>query len=246
MLHQASQVLLVTGIALSTVSAGIAVGAGPLPAQESKDYSSFFADKDLVGAGGAACPDPITWSVDTRGLKARVARREVRRLEASWSQWSAASGIVVKFAGSERLAFDPSTNGLQSADGSPTPNRHVFVAFKSPSQVPIMTGGAVGLAMPSLVLLPTREIIGGMVILRRGYVLEQRKIDPDRVKHLYMHEFGHVLGLGHGTSQGNVMYPAIDHLGSLGAGDRAGVQAMTQACVRPLGSTVVNITEWRE
>lgn len=231
---------MVTGIALS------AVAAGSLPAQASRDYSSFFADKDLIGAGWAACPDPVTWSVDTRGLKARVARREVRRMESAWGQWSAASGVMVKFAGPERLTFDPATNGLRSADGSAAPDRHVFVAFKSPSQVPIMTGGAVGLAMPSLVLLPTREIIGGMVILRRGYVLEQRKIDPDRVTHLYLHEFGHVLGLGHSTSQGNVMYPAIDHLGLLGTGDRIGVGVITQPCARPLETTVVRITEWRE
>jgi hypothetical protein len=153
--------------------------------------------------------------VDTRGFTASVSRREVRRLEAAWSQWSVASGVIVEFAGPERLTFDPATNGLRPADGSAAPDRHVFVAFKSPSQVPIMTGGAVGLAMPSLVLLPTREIIGGMAILRRGYVLEQRKIDPARVKHLYMHEIGHVIGLGHAEYEGNVMYPTIDHLGPL-------------------------------
>jgi hypothetical protein len=95
----------------------------------------------------------------------------------------------------------------------------------------MMEGAAIGLAMPSLVLLPTREIIGGMVILRRGYVLKQRTVDPDRVKHLYMHEIGHVIGLGHAEYEGNIMYPTIDHLGILGAGDRAGAQALTHPCV---------------
>lgn len=231
MLHRASRVLVVTGIALFAVGAGSAVAAGPLPAQEAEDYESFFADEDLRGAGWAACPDPVMWSVDTRGFTARVARREVRRLKAAWSQWSVASGVNVKFAGTERLNLDPATNGLRPADGSAVPERHVFIAFKTAGQVPMMEGAAIGLAMPSLVLMPTREIIGGMVILRRGYVLKQRTVDPARVKHLYMHEIGHVIGLGHAEYEGNVMYPTIDHLGTLGAGDRAGAQAMTHPCV---------------
>lgn len=231
MLQRASRVLLVTGIALSAVSAGSAAAAGALPAQESEDYESFFADKDLFGAGWAACPDPVTWSVDTRGFTASVARREVRRLEAAWSQWSVASGVIVKFAGTERLNLDPATNGLRPADGSAVPERHVFIAFKTAGQVPMMEGAAIGLAMPSLVLMPSREIVGGMAILRRGYVLKQRSVDPARVKHLYMHEIGHVIGLGHAEYEGNVMYPTIDHLGTLGAGDRAGAQAMTHPCV---------------
>ena len=122
---------MVTGIALFAVGAGSAVAAGPLPAQEAEDYESFFADEDLRGAGWAACPDPVTWSVDTRGFTASVARREVRRLKAAWSQWSVASGVNVKFAGTERLNLDPATNGLRPADGSAVPERHVFIAFKT-------------------------------------------------------------------------------------------------------------------
>jgi len=225
-------ITLTTGIVLSAGS-GSAGAAEPLLAPESEDYSSFFADADLLGAGWAACPDPVTWSVDTRGFTARVSRREVRRLEAAWSQWSVASGVIVKFVGTERLNLDPATNGLRPADGSAVPERHVFIAFKTAGQVPMMEGAAVGLAMPSLVLMPTREIIGGMVILRRGYVLKQRNVDPARVKHLYMHEIGHVIGLGHAEYEGNVMYPTIDHLGTLGAGDRGSREHHTVAGMRP-------------
>jgi len=205
-----------------------------------------LAHVDLLGTGWAACPDPVTWSVDTRGFTAGVARREVSRLEAAWSQWLVASGVIVKFAGTERLNLDPATNGLRPAGGSAVPERHVFIAFKTAGQVPMMAGAAIGLAMPSLVLMPTREIIGGMVILRRGYVLEQRSVDPARVKHLYMHEIGHVIGLGHAECEGNVMYPTIDHLGTLGAGDRAGAQALTHPCVLTRVSAVVNITQLQE
>lgn len=214
--------------------------------QAAEDYSSFFSQRELVNAGWSACAAPLTWSVDTRGLTARQAQREIKRLGTAWSQWSLASGISAKFTGQERLDFDPATNGLRRDDGSPTPERHVLIAFKSPSQVPPMLSNVVGLAMPSVVLVPTKEITNGMVILRRGYVLEQRKIDPKRVLHLYMHEFGHVMGLGHASGAANVMYPTLDHLVTLGPGDRAGAEAFTRPCARPAGSTTVTITGWWE
>lgn len=215
--------------------------------QAAEDYSSFFSQRELINAGWAACASPLTWSVDTRGLTARQAQREVKRLATAWSQWSLATGVSVEFAGRERLDFDPTTNGLRREDGSSTPDRHVLIAFKSSSQVPPMLSNVVGLAMPSVVLLPTKEIVNGMVILRRGYVLEQRRIDPNRILHLYMHEFGHVMGLGHASGVANVMYPTIDHLVTLGPGDRAGAAAFTRPCERrPPGGTAVTITEWRE
>lgn len=109
-----------------------------------------------------------------------------------------------------------------------------------------MTRGVIGLGMPSIVLLPDREIVAGMAIFRRGYVLEHRKEDPDRVLHVYLHELGHVLGLGHAGNQVNVMYPSLDHMTSLGRGDVAGVRAMTQPCTRDAGGIPVTIRDWSE
>ena len=220
---------------------------GAVPARAAADYSSFFWQRELAGAGWAACEEPLTWSVDVRGLTSRQARREIARLEAAWQAWSTASGLPVRFAGRQALAFDPGTNGLRRPDGSPQPDRHVFLAFKTTRQVPIMTSGVVGLGMPSIVLLPTREIVAGVAIFRRGYVLEERKVDPGRVLHLYLHEIGHVLGLGHAGDARNIMYPSLDHLTALGAGDVAGVKAMTQPCTRrPASGRAVTVTEWRE
>lgn len=202
------------------------------PANAAADYSSFFWQRELTGAGWAACEEPMTWSADTRGLTARQARREIKRLSQAWSAWSAASGVPVRFAGRERLRFDPGTNGLRRPDGAPQPDRHVYIAFKTARQVPILTRGVVGMAMPSVVMIPSREIVAGVAVFRLGYVLEQRTIEPDRVIHLYLHEIGHVMGLGHARGRINVMYPSLDHVTRLGRGDRVGARALTQPCSR--------------
>jgi hypothetical protein len=216
------------------------------PSAAAADYSSFFRERDLAGAGWAACQEPVTWTVDVGGLSTGEARSEVDRLKKAWAAWSQASGIRVRFDGREELVFDPATNGLRRPDGSPTPDRHVYLAFKSTRQVPILVTNVVGLAMPAVVLLPTREIVAGMAIFRRDFVRRERKVKPYRVLHLYMHELGHVLGLGHATKVTNVMYPALDHLSALGRGDIAGIRSLVQPCERIPGAYAVQITEWQE
>jgi hypothetical protein len=232
----------------------LAVGIAPAvvmslvtaPAAQAADYSSFFRERVLVGAGWAACEEPVTWTVDVGGLSTGEARSEVGRLKKAWAAWSQASGIRVSYEGRESLVFDPATNGLRRADGSPISDRHVYLAFKSTRQVPIMVTDVVGLAMPSVVLLPTREIVAGMAIFRRDFVRRERKVKPYRVLHLYMHEIGHVLGLGHATKPSNVMYPALDHLSALGRGDVVGIRSLVQPCERAPGAYAVQIRDWQE
>jgi hypothetical protein len=196
----------------------------------STDHSSFFDGTDLAGAGWSGCPTPVTWTVDARALQGPVARREIRRLKRAWSAWSGASGMSFRYLGRQKLVFNPVTNNLEAADGSAQPERHVYLAFKSRRQVSLMTRTTVGLAMPSVVLLPTREIINGMAIFRRGYVNEQRQILPQRVFQLYLHEMGHVLGLGHSSSMTDVMFPQLDSRTVLGQGDRDGAVDFIQPC----------------
>ena len=72
-----------------------------------------------------------------------------------------------------------------------------------------------------------------MAIFRRVYVTAQRSLVPDRVQHLYLHEFGHILGLGHAQGADNIMHPTLNESTDLGDGDRAGIALLTQACLTP-------------
>lgn len=216
---------IVTAVAIASllaIQAPVAL-AGP-------DYSSFFRGTTLSGAGWSRCSAPVTWSVDVHGLAEQVAKREIKRLRHAFALWSDASGVTVHFTGRQRLRFDPTTNNLTARDGSMLPKGHVYVAFMSARQVPIMDSSTIGLGMPSVVMVPTKEIVNGMAILRRGYVVSERHIDTDRVLHLYLHELGHVFGLGHTDSTHNVMHPHMDHRVTLGVGDRVGIARYTQDC----------------
>jgi hypothetical protein len=193
------------------------------------DYTGFFEQRELAEAGWSTCIT-LTWTVDVTGMTSRQARTEVRALKKAWATWSAVSGVRVQHSGRERLAYDPSTYGLRPVGGTPRTDHHVYIAFKTPSQVPIMASNAVGLAMPTAVIPSRQEITAGMAIFKRGYVVKQRRLAPDMVANLYLHELGHVLGLGHSLGTDNVMHPTLGQLERLGSGDRAGIAAHTLEC----------------
>ena len=220
---------------MTAVVFALALGVAPIQAAQasasysSSDYSSFFGDGELTGAGWATCA-PITWSADTRGLTSAQARREIARLRDAWALWAEAAGVKAFFTGREDLAYDPASYGLVPADGSAPVEQHVYIAFKTRKQVPILTGGAVGLAKPTQVLVEERRIVGGMAILMRGYAIEQGRTNPSALAHVYAHELGHVLGLGHAESRANVMYPEVQSVTRLGDGDASGIARFTQEC----------------
>jgi len=57
--------------------------------------------------------------------------------------------------------------------------------------------------------------------------------NPDPLRALYMHEFGHALGLEHVEDSSQIMYPRVSSTRPdiYGSGDRAGLQALgSQAC----------------
>lgn len=214
---------------LTGLSAVLAITLAAPPAAAGPDYTGFFVERDLSDAGWSAC-EPLTWTVDTRGLTSRQARAEVRRLKAAWAAWSAASRIRIEFAGRERMAFDPAIAGLRPAVPADSRDRHVLIAFMTRAQAPVMAANAVGVAKPTLVFTHSQEIVGGMAIFRRGYVARQASRAPDRVMNLYLHELGHVLGLGHARGADQVMHPTLQMTTRLGDGDVAGAASRTHPC----------------
>lgn len=194
------------------------------------DYRSFFADSALAGTGWTACPAAITYSMDPRALRRDQRKREMKRVRWAMRQWAKAAGLVVRFVGRERLRLDPASHTLHPADGSLQKDRHVYISFLREGQDPLMVDPVAGLAMPARVSVSDREVIGGVALFRARHVRTLSATDGRALKGLYLHELGHVFGLGHADEPTNVMHPTVTQRTELGAGDRAGVRAVVKPC----------------
>jgi len=196
----------------------------------SADYRSFFADSALEGTGWTTCAGPITYSIDVRALRRAQRKREIKRVRWSMRQWARAGDLRVRFTGREQLRLDPVSHTLHPADGTVQRDRHVYISFLREGVDPLMVDPVAGLAMPARVSIAEREVIGGVALFRARHVRKLSKVDGRALKGLYLHELGHVFGLGHAERTENVMHPTVVRRTELGAGDRAGVRAVVKSC----------------
>ena len=196
----------------------------------SADYRSFFADSALDGTGWSACAGPITYSIDPRALRPAQRKREIKRVRWSMRQWARAADLRVRFIGRERLRLDPASHTLHPADGSTNRDRHVYISFLREGVDPLMVDPVAGLAMPARVDVGDREVIGGVALFRARHVRKLSRMDGPALKGLYLHELGHVFGLGHAQRPENVMHPTVVQRTELGAGDVRGVRAVVKPC----------------
>ncbi len=215
---------------------GLTPAGGDSPAQATNtpriaaDYRSFFADSALEGTGWTTCAGPITYSIDVRALRRAQRKREIKRVRWSMRQWARAGDLRVRFTGRERLRLDPVSHTLHPADGTVQRDRHVYISFVREGVDPLMVDPVAGLAMPARVSVAEREVIGGVALFRARHVRKLSKVDGRALKGLYLHELGHVFGLGHAERTENVMHPTVVRRTELGAGDRAGVRAVVKSC----------------
>lgn len=195
------------------------------------DYSSFFAGSNpgLVNSGWTTCNTPITWSVDTRELTRREAARETARIRWAFDRWSAVTGLRFANSGEVPIRYDNATFRMSPADGSPTANRHIYLAFMRVGESSLMVDRTYGFGSP-MTIGPGNQIIAGAAAFRTEQVKVNGARDPQALKSLYLHELGHVLGLAHARNQANIMFPIVTDQVVLGPGDVNGVRAMTKPC----------------
>ncbi len=209
--------------AVAVVAAAPAVTASPT------DFTSIFASQlpAYTNSGWASCPTAITWSVDTIGLGEDMAARQLANLEYAFAQWTEASGLTFRFAGSIDLAANETSFAVTPADGSASPARHINLAFLEDAASRLLGGSTVGMAGPSAVWADSKQIEGGAGI----FLIEAvTRMSDAQARALFTHELGHVLGLGHAAESGNIMHPVVTDNDHLGAGDITGVRTMTKSC----------------
>jgi len=209
---------------LAATTAGSAVVAS--------DYASIFQSQspELVNSGWNACASPITWSIDARELTPAQAIAQAGSAKWALDQWAAASGLRFSYVGQVPVNYDDRTFQLTPADGSPAAGRHIYLTYLGLGESKLLGASTLGFGAPSTVAVASREITGGNAVFRTDYVQDPGRNPLRKLRSLYLHELGHVLGLSHAARTENIMYPIVDRNVTLGAGDVSGIHVMTKQC----------------
>jgi Matrixin len=213
-------------LATVVVSAAFLSIIGVVAYAESQVASIFVGSApELINSGWADCDTPITWSMDTTRLTPADAKVAEAQLTSDLAKWGAASGLTFQYVGAVPITYDD-TNYVVTSDVHPS-ERHLYIAFLNDSESTLLDTRTVGFASPTKVWQDSKEITEGSVVLSIDYV---KKINAKKESALYLHELGHALGLGHGTSEENVMYYLVDTNNTLSPGDIEGIRNLVKAC----------------
>jgi Matrixin len=213
-------------LATVVVSAVFLSIVGVVAYAESQVASIFAgAAPDLINSGWADCDTPITWSIDTSRVSAADARMARNQFTQDFAKWGTVSGLEFRFVGEVPVIYDD-TNFVVTSDVNPS-ERHVYIAFLPQKESSLLDQRTVGFASPTKVWKDSKQIVEGSVVLSIEYV---KKASAQERSAVYLHEIGHVLGLGHGTSPENVMYYLVDDNNTLSPGDIEGIRSLIKAC----------------
>lgn len=213
-------------LATVVVSAVFLSIVGVVAYAESQVASIFVGQSpELINSGWAACDVPITWSTDTSRLGAADAKTAVDQMSSDLQKWGDVSGLTFQYVGEVPVVYDD-TNYVVTSDVHPS-DRHLYLAFLTDAESSLLDTRTVGFASPTKVWMDSKEITEGSVVLSIDYV---KRINAKKQSALYLHELGHALGLGHGTSDENVMYYLVDQNNTLSPGDIEGIRNLIKAC----------------
>ena len=231
--------LVAATVACTVLAAAPAVADGP-------GYRFFESRGGKPTAYWNPC-ETIDYGIDFTYAQRKGMRkaRELQRWRSVVDEVSAVMGLRFRYAG----PIGTRSGGTEPRTGAPV---DLVITFGNAKRGrygyrKVLRGGVAGFGGVNWRSSGARSaVIGGFVVIDTDEVIRStdtwtRAFDPrpatqrepDILRALYMHEFGHAVGLDHVRDKRQLMYPQLqpDRADTLGAGDRKGLRKLgNQRC----------------
>ncbi len=232
---------------LVTVAAGVAFAAASVPAAAADGPAYRFFKAGANARTPGAYWDPcqrVRYGIDfthaTRNGMKKSWERD--RWQSAIAEVGQAMGVDFSYAGAIKSrsagTYPRSASGVDLiiTFGYPGKGRYGYGRVLKGS-----VAGFAGISWRSAGSSRKAQVHGGYVVIDTKEVVRRteawrspfdtrpvEKRSPDVVRALYMHEFGHAVGLDHVRDKRQLMYPQLqaDRPDTLGAGDRKGLRKL--------------------
>ncbi len=189
-------------------------------------FVSIYPSGPYLGSGWASCATPITWYVDTGELTGTLTTAAITNLRYALRIWGKAAHTSVTEGGVIALTFDDA-NTIAHPIGVQQGDRKIYVKFVNNTESTYLSGRVMGAASPTSISPLSDEIVGGSAVFRTDYL---QHATNRAVLALFLHELGHVFGLGHSSNPKSVMYASVSNTINLSASDITGINQLSKPC----------------